>query len=103
MGRLVRVAEVKDIAPGAGLAVDLEGRKLALFNVDGRFYAIDDSCTHAGGPLSEGKLDGTTVACPLHGACFDVGSGEVLGSPAFEAVTRYELRVDGDEIKIEID
>ena len=61
MGRIVKVAETKDVPPGAAVAVDLEGRAVALFNVDGRFYAIDGTCTHRGGPLSEGELGGTVV------------------------------------------
>jgi len=102
MGRLVKVADTKAVPPGTAVAIDLEGRSVALFNVDGTFYAIDDTCTHAGGPLSEGELDGTVVTCPFHGACFDVATGEVLGPPAPEGVGRYDVRVEGDDVKIEI-
>ncbi len=102
MGRLIKVGEAKDIPQGAGLAVYLEGRSVALFNVGGTFYAIDDTCTHAGGSLSEGELDGTVVTCPLHGARFDVTSGEVLRPPAAEDVSRYDVRVEGGKVKIEI-
>ena len=97
MGRLIKVAETKDIPPGTAVAVDLEGRAVALFNVDGRLYAIDDTCTHRGGPLSEGELDGTVVTCPLHGARFDVTTGEVLGPPATKRVARYDVRVEGGQ------
>jgi nitrite reductase/ring-hydroxylating ferredoxin subunit len=102
MGRLVKLAETKDVPPGTAVAVDLEGRVVALFNVDGRFYAIDGTCTHRGGPLSEGELDGTVVTCPLHGARFDVTTGEVLGPPAAAGVGRYDVRVEGEDVKIEI-
>ena len=102
MGRIVKVAETKDVPPGTAVAVDLEGRAVALFNVDGRFYAIDGTCTHRGGPLSEGELDGTVVTCPLHGARFDVTTGEVLGPPAARGVGRYDVRVEGEDVKIEI-
>ena len=102
MGRIVKVAETKDVPPGTAVAVDLEGRAVALFNVNGRFYAIDGTCTHRGGPLSEGELGGTVVTCPLHGARFDVTTGEVLGPPAARGVGRYDVRVEGEDVKIEI-
>ena len=102
MGRLVKVAETKDAPPGTAVGVDLEGRAVALFNVDGRFYAIDGTCTHRGGPLSEGELDGTVVTCPWHGARFDVTTGAVLGPPAAAGVGRYDVRVEGEDVKIEI-
>ena len=102
MGRIVKVAETKDVPPGTAMDVDLEGRSVALFNVDGRFYAIDGTCTHRGGPLSEGELDGTVVTCPWHGARFDVTTGEVLGPPAARGVGRYDVRVEGEDVKIEI-
>ena len=102
MGRIVKVAETKDVPPGTAVAVDLEGRAVALFNVDGRFYAIDGTCTHRGGPLSQGELDGTVVTCPLHGARFEVTTGEVVGPPAARGVGRYDVRVEGEDVKIEI-
>jgi len=102
MGRFVKIAETKDVPPGTAVAVDVEGRVVALFNVDGRFHAIDGTCTHRGGPLSEGTLDGTVVTCPLHGARFDVTTGEVLGPPAAVGVGRYDVRVEGEDVKIEI-
>jgi len=102
MGRLIKVAETKDIPPGRAATVDLEGRAVALFNVDGRFYAIDDTCTHRGGPLSEGEVEGTVVTCPLHGARFDVTTGDVLGPPAAARVGRYDVLVEGEDVKISI-
>ena len=102
MGRLVTVADKKDIPPGSARAVEVEGRLVAVFNVDGTFYAIDDACSHNAGPLSGGDVDGTVVTCPWHGACFDVTTGEVLGPPAIEAVGRYDVQVDGNEVKIEV-
>ena len=101
MGRLIKVAETKDLLPGTAKAVEAEGRRIALFNIDGTYYAIDDTCTHRGGPLSEGMLEGTTVACPLHGATYDVTTGSVLGPPASEGVAHYNVQVDGNDIKVE--
>ncbi len=97
MARLVRVAEMKDVAAGAAVAVDL----VALFNVEGAVHAIDDACTHAGGSLADGELEGTVVTCPLHGARFDVTSGEVLEPPVAENVRRYPVHVEEGDIKID--
>jgi len=66
MAKLVKIAETKDLTPGQAAAFDVEGQKIALFNAHGTFYAIGDTCTHRGGPLSEGSVAGTTVTCPWH-------------------------------------
>ena len=100
MGQLIKVAETKDVPPGTAKAVDVEGRAVALFNVDGTYYAIADTCTHRGGPLSEGAVEGTVVTCPWHGATFDVTTGNVLGPPAAEGVAHYNVQVDGNDIKV---
>ena len=101
MGKFVKVAETKDVAAGTGILVELEGERIALFNVNGTFCAIGDVCTHSGGPLSEGDLDGDTVTCPWHGAQFDIKSGEVLGPPAPDPVPSYRVKVEGTAILIE--
>jgi len=67
------------------------GKKIALFNVNNQYYAIDDTCTHAGGPLSEGDVKGTVLTCPWHGATFNIINGEVLGEPASEGVKSYKV------------
>ena len=102
MGQLHTVAQTMDLPPGSALAVEIEGRRLALFNVDGRYYAIDDTCPHSGGPLSEGDIEGEQVVCPWHGATFDLTDGSVLAPPADENVASYRVEVDGDEIKVEL-
>jgi 3-phenylpropionate/trans-cinnamate dioxygenase ferredoxin subunit len=101
MGQRIKVAETNEVPPGTATTVDLEGQPVALFNIDGTYYAIDDTCTHRGGPLSEGEVEGTIVTCPLHGATFDVTTGYVLGPPASDGVTRYNVEVEGNDIKIE--
>lgn len=100
MGEFVKVAEAKDIAAGTGIFVELEGDRIALFNVNGTFYAIGDTCTHAGGPLSDGDLDGEVVTCPWHGAQFDVKTGGVVGPPAPEPVTSYHVKLEGSDVLI---
>jgi 3-phenylpropionate/trans-cinnamate dioxygenase ferredoxin component len=102
MSKLIKIAEIKDVPPGKGLSFDLEGQRIALFNVSGTYYAIDDTCPHAGGPLSEGQVEGNRVTCPWHGADFDLKTGDVLGPPAYEGVKIYKVVVEGNDIKVEI-
>ncbi len=102
MAGFVKVAKTDEIAAGQGKMVEVSGKKIALFNVEGSFYAIDDTCTHRGGPLSEGSLDGKEVTCPWHGAIYDVTSGEVLSPPAPQGVARYDVRVEGSDIEVEV-
>ena len=102
MAEYVKVAQANEIEPNHGKLVEVQGKKIALFNVDGKFHAIDDTCTHRGGPLSEGELEGDQVTCPLHGAKFKVSSGEVLGPPAPQGVTSYKVRVNGPDIELEL-
>ncbi len=96
----IKVASKKDIAPGQAVTVTVNNKQVAVFNVDGKFFAIDGECTHAGGPLCEGEVVGTTVRCPWHGALFDLTNGTALEAPAFDAVTCYKVEVDGDDIKV---
>ena len=102
MAKLVKIAETKDLTPGQAAAFDVEGQKIALYNVEGTFYAIGDTCTHRGGPLSEGSLAGTTVTCPWHGADFDLKTGTVMRPPARQGVPSYRVVIDGGDLKIEI-
>lgn len=101
MQDFVKVAFAHEIPPGTGRTVEVEGIWIAVFNVEEKFYAVDNACPHAGGPLGEGKLCGTEVECPWHGWKFDVTSGERVGNPDFQ-VTCCEVRVQGDEIQIAI-
>jgi len=102
MAGFVKVATVLEVPPGQGKLVTAGDKELALFNVGGTFYAIDNTCTHVGGPLSEGMLDDVQVECPWHGARFDVTTGKVLTPPAGGDVTSYKVRVNGSDIEIEL-
>jgi nitrite reductase (NADH) small subunit len=102
MAAFVKVAKTGDVAPGQGRMVEVSGKKIALFNVEGTYHAIDDTCTHRGGPLSEGELRGKEVTCPWHGAVYDVTTGAVLGPPAPKGVSRYNVRVSGENIEVEV-
>lgn len=101
MGDFVRVAFAHEIPPGMGRTVEVDGIWIAVFNVEGTFYALDNCCPHAGGPLGEGTLCGTVVECPWHGWKFSVISGERVGNPNFQVVC-CEVRIQGDEVQIAV-
>jgi nitrite reductase/ring-hydroxylating ferredoxin subunit len=90
------------LQPGHGVQASIEDKVLAVFNVEGKFYAIDDTCTHAGASLAEGPVAGTVVTCPWHGATFDIATGAVLSDPAYEGVQPYSVKVEGDSVFVEI-
>jgi 3-phenylpropionate/trans-cinnamate dioxygenase ferredoxin component len=93
-----KVANRTELPPGGKILLELDGRAIALFNVGGTYYAIDDVCTHDGGPLAEGDLDGCAIQCPRHGARFDVRTGKPLCMPAVEPVATHKVEVRGDEV-----
>jgi nitrite reductase/ring-hydroxylating ferredoxin subunit len=97
-----KVATVGEVAPGRAKQVTVNGRTLGVYNVNGTFYAIDDTCTHRGASLSEGECEGTVVVCPWHGAQFDLTSGSPLSPPATRGVASYKVQVVGDEIQADI-
>lgn len=102
MGRQVAVCEADEVRPGRGTTVRAAGREIAVFNVDGEFYAIDAVCTHEGGPLGEGTLMGTTVSCPWHYAAFDVTTGDSLDPIAPCGVESHPVQEDDGRIMVEI-
>ena len=79
---LTRVTTVAEVPPGAGRVVDVESRALAIFNVDGQYFVVDNTCPHRGGPLGDGDLDGPVVRCPWHGWAWDVTTGANVNNPA---------------------
>src|SRR5262245_39831035 len=102
MAMFVTVVKTDDLQPGQGKLVEVNHKRIALFNVGGRYYAIDDVCPHRGGPLSEGELERGTVVCPWHGAIFDLNTGAVTRLPATAGVTTYEVRVEGEGIAVAV-
>ena len=102
MTGFLKATKSDEIAPGQGKMVELNGKKIAIFNVEGAFYAIDDTCTHRGGPLSQGTLDGKQVTCPWHGGVFDIATGEVSGPPPLKGVSRYNVRIEGGDVEVEV-
>ncbi len=102
MSKFVKVATTDEMANQLAKHIEMDGEKIALFKVGGAFYALSDTCTHRGGPLSEGDVEGTEVTCPWHGAKFDLRTGAVLGPPAQTGVKVYPVKVTGRDIEIEI-
>ena len=102
MAEFVKAATTTEIEPGQARLVEVNGKQIALFNVGGQFFALDNACTHRDGPLAEGAVSGSEVTCPWHGATFDVRTGEATGPPAQRPVTRYSVRVTGTAIEVEV-
>ena len=103
MPRFVAVAEAADIPPGAKRVVEIDGVVIVVANVAGEFYAVEDVCTHDGGPLGEGALRGCELICPRHGARFDVRTGAALSMPATEPAPTYPVRVQDGDVLVQID
>lgn len=102
MPKYVRVATTGEVEEGTGRYYDVDGEPIAIWHVDGTFYATTDICSHEEASLSEGELEGEVVECPLHGARFNVRTGRVLSLPAVVGVKTYPVRVNGDVIEIEL-
>ena len=91
-----------EVPIGGRQLVEINDRLVIVFNVDGNFYCIDDVCTHDGGPLSEGVLQGCQIACPRHGAKFDVTSGQALSMPATKATGSHEVKLDNGSVYVKM-
>lgn len=96
----ITVVPAASIPPGDYAQTELDGALIAVFNIDGTFYAIDDVCTHDGGELAGGAIDGDMVICPRHGARFCLRTGAALTPPAYEPVRTYETRVVDGMVQI---
>ena len=101
MSEFVKVAKVDELRPGTRKLIDFEAVTVALFNINGQLYCIEDVCTHDGGPVAEGELNEHSIACPRHGAEFDVRDGRALTMPAVTPVPTYEVKVEGEDVYIE--
>lgn len=97
---MVKIAKIHEVPVGGGKVVHAGGKAIALFNINGTLYALDNACTHRGGPLGKGTIKGTVVTCPWHGNQFDVTTGQVVvgASP----VTAYVVQTQGDDVLIEL-
>ena len=99
MPEFITVARVEEIPPGTGRTVEVQGVWIALFNIDGSFYAVDNTCPHAGGPLGEGHLEGHIVECPWHGWRFDVQTGARPENPNI-TIACCHVRIEGNHIQV---
>ncbi len=97
------VAKTADIPPERVVVFQVGDHEVAVCNVNGHFYAIDDLCTHDGGSLDQGQLEDDEIECPRHGARFNVTTGEATQLPAFEPVETHEVRIDGDTIHVGVE
>ncbi len=103
MSDWVNVGSVDEIQPGQYKTMDIKDTMIAVFNIEGKLYAIEDVCTHDGGILTGGTLAGCVITCPRHGAQFDVRSGTVLAPPAYEPITTFSVRVHDGMIQVKDD
>ena len=102
MSELVKVATVDEVPVNGAKLVEIDGIRIALFNLNGDFYAIEDVCTHDGGPLVEGEIvNGHEVRCPRHGARFDIRTGAALSMPAFEPTIAYDVYIQEQDLLLE--
>ncbi len=103
MAQFVKVgtrAEFENLA--AGKLVEAAGQSLAIFNLGGSYYAIENTCPHRGGPLSEGSMAGDAVTCPWHGSQFNVKTGALITPPARQGVKSFPVRVTGNDLEVEV-
>ncbi|MEX2113757.1 MAG: non-heme iron oxygenase ferredoxin subunit [Pirellulales bacterium] len=102
MSDFITVAKVSEIPDPGRKIVELDDQLVVVIHTAGHFYAIDDVCTHDGGPLGEGTLEGTTIACPRHGAKFDVRTGAALTMPATKPTGTHEIKIEGDNVLVKL-
>ena len=102
MSEFVKVASASAIPDPGRVTVDIEDRIVVVFHLDGEFFCIDDVCTHDGGPLGEGELQNHCIACPRHGALFDIRTGAALTMPATEPTSSHEVKVEGDDVLVRL-
>jgi len=100
MSEWLDVASESSLKPGSYKVVDLDDVEIAVFNVDGKFYALQDVCTHDGAQLTGGPIAGTEITCPRHGARFDITTGKVLSPPAYAPVTTFPVRVADGVVQV---
>jgi len=100
MSEWITVAKVGELAPGSHRVVDVDGAAVVVFNLGGEYYAIEDVCTHDGGQLTGGTIEGDQIVCPRHGARFSIRTGEALTAPAYEPVPKFPVRVENGVIQV---
>lgn len=102
MGQFTKVATKADVDKGCGKVVEVDGKQIALFNNEGSYFAVDNTCAHQGGPLGEGSLTDKIVTCPWHGWEFDITNGECQIDPSVK-ISKYAVKLEGDDILIDVE
>ena len=100
MSKWIDVVPAQELAPGSHRVVDADGVQIAVFNVNGEFLAVEDLCTHDGGELAAGELEGDVIVCPRHGAKFCLRTGAVLSPPAYEDVRSFPVRTEAGRVQV---
>jgi 3-phenylpropionate/trans-cinnamate dioxygenase ferredoxin component len=100
MSDWISVARVDDFKAGSHKIVDVDGSQLVVFNLEGKYYAIEDVCTHDGGQLTGGEIEGDQIICPRHGARFCIRTGAALTAPAYEPTATFPVRVENGEVQV---
>ena len=100
MALFKKALSISEVQPGTGKTVNIDGEAIAVFNVDGNFYAISNTCAHRGGPLGEGDLSGKEVTCPWHGWSYDVTTGNATHTAA--SVKAYQVKIEGNDVLISV-
>ncbi|BCX81609.1 3-phenylpropionate/trans-cinnamate dioxygenase ferredoxin component [Methylomarinovum caldicuralii] len=103
MSDWIEVCKVEDLKPGQHVVVEVDGTEVAVFNLDGGFYAIEDVCTHDGAEIASGEVEGDVIVCPRHGARFCIKTGEVLSPPAYEDLHVFPVRVKDGMVQVRDD
>lgn len=100
MSNWLDVASIAELTPGTRRVIDMDGTAVAVFNLDGEYFAFQDFCPHDGGDLANGELEGEVIICPRHGARFSIKTGAVLGPPAYEDIRTYPVRVADGRVQV---
>ena len=103
MAEWVTVARTEELPPGEWRVMDVEGTRIAVFNLNGEYFAIEDVCTHDGGLLTGGVIDGDQIMCPRHGARFSIKTGAALSAPAYEPTATFPVRIEAGAIQVKDD
>ncbi|MDX1928768.1 MAG: non-heme iron oxygenase ferredoxin subunit [Pirellulaceae bacterium] len=102
MSDFIPACKTTDVPPGGKLSLEVADRFIVIVHLDGAYFCIDDVCTHDGGTLGDGEIDGHCLVCPRHGAKFDVRNGDAITMPATEATASHEVRIEGDQIFVRL-
>lgn len=100
MSDWINVARQDEFPPGDWRSLDVDGARVAVFNLAGEYHAIEDQCTHDGGALTGGVFDGEQIVCPRHGARFSIRTGAVLAPPAYEPVATFPVRIENGMVQV---